>query len=307
MSLLKTINDSLPVVLPLLQILVHISLAVFLFGWIVELGLVTRYPWHHRILIRLGGGFLALFCGIALSPYIVFSDTRIVQSVMEMLQFDVTVAGVLASVVIGLGIFLMSLNVYDIRGLEKEREKMRKGLEKAEKKEREQAKPLFVRPSMIAGVLVIAVMIATAVMGYRSVPNMATVADQALLDMGLSRVSLISQMKSFMAQAKVFDKLTNTSSLPEGCPSLSDVMLENIDRIKNGSIDYRYDESAKRHIEDSSNASVVMIFSADYKGKKVTMAVMSNNELCSATAEKFCECIEIPENMFSVTSGFKFP
>ena len=292
-SIAAVANRLLPTLLPVVQNIAYIFLSLGLFGWVATLGLRTRLPRSQRALLRAASGFFSLFVGISLSQYITFSSNPYTEAVLEIMQFHVIAGGLLASVVTGIAIFLISLNLFSIPGLEAEIEKLRRKLDSARSMQKNGS--AFKRPSMIAGLSILIIMMLLALPGLGSVPDISSSMDNAFVEMGMSRQEIISQLKTFQSQASLVDSYLNQSGLPEGCPSLADVFLANSQDILSGKLTTYVGQEAKSVMESGSGENISAMFVLDYENQKVVIGYTETGRICSTVSGVFCECLDINE------------
>jgi len=288
------INNMLPVVLPLVQGVAYLFFAL-IFGWICMTGYVTKSPRPVRAALRLGLGFLSLFCGIALSPWIVFSDIHTVQAVLEMLQLNVLVAGVISSIIIGIGVFLISVNIFNISGIKKSIKEFREKLKKA--KEREGKKPFYLQTTSVIGITLLLGLIIFSAVNFSGFPDMPARFDEAISYAGIPKEDLINQMKFLRHQSMEMEKTMNRSEVSGECPDLYDVLLTNYETLLKGELTPYNNSDVQSLIESGSGAGVIGMFELDYRNQRVILAVTTDKRICLATAELFCGCMNIPENI----------
>jgi hypothetical protein len=286
-------NQFLPIILPILQIVVYVSFSLFIFGWIASLGLVTHYQRSIKFLIRVGSGFLALFVGISLSPFVIISSTNPVQVILELFQIHILIAGVIASVIIGLGIFLISLNLFSIKGLENDKNKMNKKLMKAQETESKQKGSPLKRPGFLIGLAIVIAMIVVSLYGLGKIPNYSEQFDEVLVEMGMSRQAMLTLINTYKDQASQYDDiLEQLRDLPEGCPNITNIE-DDISTIMSGAAPLN-NATIQGMIEQASGEEIAYMITTQMNGQEIIIGITMNNKACIATREIFCTCIDMP-------------
>jgi len=287
-SLASLANSILPSILPAVQILVYIFFSLGIFGWIAISGMTMPLTRLQNLGLRLGTGFLSLTGGLSFSQYITLSQNPYADAVLEMMQMKLLIAGVATSILIGMAMFLISLNIFSRSAAQNEKERYEKKL----KELKPEGTPLLRRPIMIAGLAIVIALLVVIPLGYSGLPDFSSDADKAFLSFGISRQDIISQLKAVQSQAELLDSRLNATALPEECPSLMSVLIANSDKLMSGNLSPYSDQNAKALLERVSGESVNAMFSLAYEGKSVIIGYTDNGKICSVIGNTFCECID---------------
>ncbi|NIO23037.1 MAG: hypothetical protein GTN38_03360 [Candidatus Aenigmarchaeota archaeon] len=317
--------EMLPQLLNLIQIVVYVILAWF-FGAIAMKGLRKHLIFPVRMVLTFCVGFFCLISGIALSDYIFFLQDPI----FALFQLDITVGGLLSSLIFAVAFYLISRKaermdpktlmkklknrvgllegillehkVPPIREEEakKRAEKLVPGYQAREAKlnktdwevflwkEKRKAKVImgaydgetkivehdmsraehFISdPLRIIGIGIIIFILGFSLINFKGFPNMTE---------GMSSMFGIP--------------LGGDENLPEGCVSASMLALK-----YNPKLPVFEDESVRTMIESETGTTIQWMYRVDYEGADYILAIDSNFEnICSATENKFCNCMEIP-------------
>ena len=288
------INNILPIVLPGVQAIIYISFILF-FGWLSTLTLPEYYPRGIRLATRLATGFFSLICGIAISAYITLSDIEIVENILEIMQINVLIAGIIASSITAVAVFLITRNIVHRSGIKTFLKKMKKKLREAEDREAGiKRKPLLRRPSMLIGMMLVILIACFGVTGLSKIPSTGNKIDEMLASSGTSREELISQLELLEEHFALMEAMNETGKASE-CPPLLDVFLENSDTILSGKLERYEDSRIQNIISQATKSRVISMFKLTYKDKDVVLGVTENKDVCLVHKQALCECMKIPE------------
>jgi len=157
-------------------------------------------------------------------------------------------------------------------------------------------------PYMIAGICIIIALIVLSVLTFRSLPSFAE--------------GVASLMGMDEAQ---FNALIGNEQLPAGCVSTVRILMKQGVNIVGSDTSFK-DESVVAMVEGETGRKVAMMYTTVYDGKEFILSItfprdmnvsegetnddiMQKAEICSSTADTFCDCIKIPE-LSRMTTGF---
>jgi hypothetical protein len=162
----------LPLLMNLAQLIFYAGLALT-FGGIIMRAYSGYVPGPARFAGRLVFGFLAVITGIGISwviPY--FSSVPIYMAVQSLL--NVIPGGMIATAALYLALKMISYNIFNIPGTEKEIRKLEELKEKArkvERSERGKGRHGIRHPVRLAGLAAFAGFLAIGLMGFQGFPN----------------------------------------------------------------------------------------------------------------------------------------
>jgi hypothetical protein len=317
--------EMLPQLLNILQIIVYVILAWF-FGSIALKGLKKHLIIPFRIVLSFCVGFLCLICGVVIAGYVPFMQDPF----FKLFQIDITIGSLIASVIFAFALYLITrkfektdpktlikklrkrvglleglLLKYRVPTIKEEEARniagkavpgygikeakisrteweilMQKGGSKATvvigaydgkvktiDYEMPKTEYIISHPFRVLGIGIIILVLGFSMVNFRGFPSMT---------------EGISSMFGF--------PLGGDENLPEGCVGAGRLVLK-----YNPSLTPLEDESIKAMIESGAGIEIHWMYMIDYEGENYILAIDSNFEnVCSATEEKFCQCIQIP-------------
>lgn len=274
---LSGIVENLPELLQTVQIITYVLLALF-FGSIVVLGFRVYAPFWKKLLLRVGFGFLSLFSGIAISPFVPVQDNIIAR----MMQLDIIIGGVVSSVIFAISLFLISNGLSSVDTLRRAIERLHERLRK------EQAKPKpknkLSSPYFLAGIVLIALFLLFSAANFRGIPSME---QNILSEFGITAEDLAS-ISDIAGDIQ--------TSLPEGtekitneCMDASLLLTKNTDKL--GDLQEPYDNpQMKKSMEDASGETVISITSGQIEGTAIVIGITDAGSVCLATPNELCFC-----------------
>jgi hypothetical protein len=273
-----TSPESFLLLLNLIQIAVHISLAMF-FGWIIMMGWRTYSRGAVKFFLRLGFGFVALICGVGLSGFISSSLlSGPLAEILSLVQLDVMVGGLVSAFILMVSIYLISTNLYNVGGLKKEIERLQGRLRIAEGLMKKTGRSVNSKaPTMIIGVAILIVLVVFSLMNFQGYPSIAD-------DIG-----------GFLGFSP--SDVGGTSGTAEGCISPISLFMANMEKIQSGDLDPYADATLESEIESQSGHPIEAMLLIDHEGRDYVIAMSSDQYICVATTTDFCSCMDISQYM----------
>jgi hypothetical protein len=276
----------LPVIFQTVQIVAYLFFILF-FGSIVIRGFRGYLPWYMKLLARIGFGFIALICAVALAPLISIGSTGIFKLIFTIVQLNLWIAGMISTAVLAISLFLISNKIYNVPGMEKAIEKLKLRMEKAKSVEKEMAGKTIIQrilePLTIAGIVIFVAFIAIALINFRGFPNPS---DNVLSAIGLNQSDL-DKLSGYIETVSP----GQNENMPEGCVSALELAQNFRQDIVNNRLPAYSDSGMKSLIESSSGESVFQMYRIEYKQKVYALATTTKQSVCSATGNIFCGCI----------------
>jgi len=263
--------ESLPEFLFILQVLIYFGFVSF-FGWIVMLGYRTYSSYPLRLGLRYIMGFLALVCGIGISGF--FTWFRDVNVFLELSQMDVFISGILASLILGICVFLITRNIFNISGIKKAIERLEKRLERAEKTKR---KDILRNPGFLVGISILIAFLGFSLSHFQGFPSLAERVSQ---EMGMS--------------LQDFQTLFGS---PQGEECVGPLILFQRygEDIMNGKIEPYENREVKNRIEEYAGEEVKVMYRVSYQGREYVLAI-TQGKVCSFQ-NRVCSCFELAGNL----------
>jgi len=285
--------DAISTLIQTLWIFVYLCF-VLTTGWVIMKGFRGYLPWHMKLSGRLGFGFIALMCAIALAPIIPIGATGLFKLIFNVIQINLFVAGAISTIVLMLSLFLISNKIYNTRGMEKSLDKMKLRLEKAKSIEKEMSGKTMMqrllRPLNIIGIVVFISFVAIALINFRGFPdpakNIQNATGNMISDLGLS-------MDDIKMACSFIQGYNETTSMPEGCVSPLELAQNFQEDILQNSLPVYTDSAIKTLIESESGESVELMYRIEYRQKVYALAITTKQSVCSATGSLFCGCINL--------------
>lgn len=263
LSSLGVLLANLPEVLSTVQIIVYVGL-IFFFGSIAVMGFRTYTHWYIRLLIRIALGFLALISGIALSPFIPFFTGPI----YEMLQLDLIVSGIIASIILGISLYLISFSSFNIPGIEKKISSLKNKLEDAKSKE-----PTNITKGIqIGGIVLLAAFLILSIVNFRGFPS-------------------ISERISSLLPEQFRDILSGFEDLSNECGETAAILARHQDELTD--LNLYENEFLKQEIESKTGSSVSQMVSTVLENKTIVIAITESGKNCYATETELCICASL--------------
>lgn len=139
------------------------------------------------------------------------------------------------------------------------------------------AKGMLSDPVRIIGIALVIFLVAFSLLNFRGFPSMME-GVASLLGMSPEQFSMFA----------------GSEELPEGCVPVTDLLTEHGISVLGGESAYR-NEEVKNMIEGEAGVNIEWMYRIDHEGANYILAVDSGlQNMCSATEDKFCQCIRIP-------------
>jgi uncharacterized membrane protein len=282
----------LPMIFQTIQIVAYLFFVLF-FGSIIVRGFRGYLPWHMKLFLRLGLGFVALVCAISLAPMIPTESTGIYRIIFTLMQLNLWIAGIISSIILTVSVLLISNMMYNIRGMEKAFERLKARLEKAKSVEKAMAgKKLsfkILQPARVIGIAVFVLFLVFCLLSFRGFPNPT---DNVLSAIGLNQ-SDIDKLSGYIEAVSP----NQTEPMPEGCVSPLELAQNFQQAILKDSLPAYTDPAMRTLIESGSGESAELIYRVEYKQRVYALAITTKQSLCSATGNLFCGCINLGSMM----------
>jgi uncharacterized membrane protein len=279
---------SLPVIFQIVQIVAYVFFILF-FGSIIIRGFRGYLPWYMKLLARLGFGFIALICAVALAPILPIGGTGIFKLIFTLAQLNLWVAGIISAAVLTVSVFLISNKIHNIQGMEKAMDKLKLRMEKAKSVEKEMAGKTalqrILQPLTLAGIVIFAAFIIIALINFTGFPNPTS---NVLSAIGLNQ----SDLDSLSGYIETVSPGQN-GNMPAGCVSALELAQNFQQDILNNRLPAYSDSGMKSLIESGSGETVALMYRAEYKQNVYALAVTTKQSICSATGSQFCGCINL--------------
>ena len=191
--------------------------------------------------------------------------------IYQLLNVDLFIGMLISSLILCLGLYLVSFRLVNIPSLKKQIEKMRKRIEKAKKVPRQ--KLGWRDPVKIVGIVIIVGLLVFSLSQFNE----------------LTRPSN-SFLSAFGIDPDSIEDLSNQFAAPEGCESVITLLQETGPDIT-GLPEFT-GEKVKGMVEAEAGSSVLIMRTATHDGKEYIIAVTKDSKICSATIEKVCGCID---------------
>lgn len=292
LPLLVQLIKQLPVLLQIIQILTYVVFVLF-FGSIIIRGFRGYLPWHIKLIGRVGFGFMALICAIALAPFIPFEGTGIYRITYVVFQVDLIIASIISTIALTFSVFLISHGFYNVQAIEKAIEKLKMRLEKANASKKDMEGKTIIQnilqPVRIVGIAVLAVFLIIAFIGFKGFPDQT---NRILSAFGLNQNDFDSLIKYIEMISP-----TQPNNMPEGCMSPIELAqsfnASSIQEISNiiNQLPIYTDSGVKSIIESNSGEKVLQMYRLEYNQRVYALASTDKQSVCSATGTEFCGCI----------------
>jgi len=270
--------ESFLLLLNLIQIAVHLSLAMF-FGWIIMMGWRTYSSGAVKFFLRLGFGFVALICGIGLSVFVRGFLAGPLADILSLIQLDIMVGGLVSAFILVVSIYLISTNIYNVGGLKKEIERLQERLRIAEGLLKKTGRAVNSKaPTMIIGVVMLLGLVVFSLMNFHGYPSFAD-------DIG-----------SFLGFSPSDFGGTSTGAA-SGCISPISLFMANMEKIQSGDLEPYTDATLESAIETESGHPIEAMLLIEHEGRDYVIAMSSDQYICVATTTDFCSCMDISQYM----------
>jgi len=265
---ISEIISELPLFLQTVQTVFYIFLVLF-FGSIAVTGFRVYAPFWKRFLLRLVFGLLALFSGIAIRGLIPLPGLIFI----KLMQLDIILGGIIASVVFAISLLLISRTV----SAEDTLKRAIDGLYDKLKKEQSRHKPdnALKSPHFIAGVLIIVAMLLFSAANFTGLPSMQ---ENVLSTFGISPEDWgeISKLASSMQS--------------EGCSEVTGVLLRHKDDLQDILTGSYENPSLESLMSNEAGEEVLALQRGEAEGVVFVLGVTASGTTCVGTENRVCFC-----------------
>jgi hypothetical protein len=274
---LSEIVANLPVILDTLQTVTYVLL-IFFFGSIAILGFRIYAPFWKKILIRVLFGALSLFSGVAIAGFMPLPDNILI----ELIQLDVLVGGVVASIIFAVSLFILCKAISSEETLKRAIEKMQNAL----KKEQSRPKPKngFSNPYFLAGVVIIALFLIFSAANFTGFPSFQ---ESLMSTMGMTPDDFES-LGTVLDNVKDVEMPEGLAEMPNECYDLLSAVGRSPESMNELS-DYT-NQQLKTVIEQGAGDTVVDMKHTAVEGSTVVIAITQTGKTCIATETDLCIC-----------------
>lgn len=265
--------------LPMLILLSDIAFYVFgilFFGSIALKGYRGFLEMLPSLGLRIVMGLISMVGGIGLRGYF----PQLAEGLLVVFNADILAGALLASIILGVGLYLISFRLTNIHRLEEKIHKMQERIKKAKHlspKQRGMKDPI-----KIVGVVLIVGFVAFSLIGFHELPRAS---DGFLSFMGLSRDDFDS----------LTDQISGLQDLEEGLPEACESMLSILQATGPDltQLPQSSDASLTALIESGTSSSVIDVRIATVSGVTYYVGTTNDGQLCHAKADVFCGCLDL--------------
>jgi hypothetical protein len=279
-GIVPTMLKDLPQILLGAQIVFYIVL-ILAFGSIIAKGYRGYMHFALRLLLRLGLGFVALVCGLALSGLIPMFTNDIFYSMVQSMFVNPTLGIIISTAVLTVSLYLMSHNIFNVPGMKKQIDKLQEKLKRAEEVAAKSGKKML-EPVRIAGIVILAVFLVFSFLNFQGFPSLG---EDVFSFLGISPED-IEELSSY-AQG-----FSAGGEIPEGCVPVLTLMENNYDDFINDRLAESEDPGIKSMIEIGSGLTVTKVYMVTHEQMGFFVAI-AGSSICSATQSRFCECLDM--------------
>jgi hypothetical protein len=275
----------LPQILFGLQVILYIVL-ILVFGSIIVKGYRGYAHFAIKLLMRLGFGFVALVCGIAISGIIPMFSNESMYNLIQVMIINPFLGMVVSAFVLTVSIYLISHNIFNVPGIKKQIEKLQNKLKKAEEILSKPVKKLD--PIRIAGVVILIVFLIISLLNFHGFPSLG---DDMFKFIGLTPDD-VKDLSDYMQGLGI------GGDVPEGCASTLILIQNNLDDFIAGILPESSDQGIRSLLESGSGTAMIDVYEVIHEGTDMFVGISSDgNNVCSATSSRFCECIDLKSVM----------
>ena len=265
--------DNVPQLLQQLPELFLISDIAFYLSGILFFGSIVMIGWrgHMKFLphfgLRLLMGGVSMIGGVSLRGF--FPS----EGILQLLLIDVLAGSLVTSIILGLGLFMISYSLINVNTLLKQINDMQVLIKKAKSF---RTRLGWKDPVKFVGIAIILIVVVVGIMGFRGFP---VISDNFVNFVGLTPEE-ISDLGKTLA--------TNT---PEGCVSILTILQITGPDIT--TLPVSSDDDARALVEQESGSTVVDAREVVIDGEIYVLSVTQNAQLCSVRPGQFCGCIDL--------------
>jgi len=274
-----TMLRDMPQILFGLQIILYIVL-ILIFGSIIMRGYRGYMHFAVKFLLKLGFGFIALICGLALSGLIPMFIEDAFYTMIQSILINPILGIIASSVILTVSLYLISHNIFNMPGIKKRIEKLQEKLKRAEEVTAKVGKKKL-EPIRIVGIVILVVFLGFSLLNFQGFPSLG---EELFSFIGISPED-IEELGKYMEGIQ-------TGEIPEDCVPILRLIDDNYDDIINDRLPESTDPGIKSMIESNSGLMMIKVYSVTYEQKNFFLAVSEGN-ICSATPTEFCECLDL--------------
>jgi hypothetical protein len=280
----------LPFIINLVQLVFYAGL-VLTFGGFVMRAYKGHLSGPMKIVGRLAFGFLALVCGIGISWAIPPLSSVPIYAIMQAVFLNIIIGGVIATVVLYAVLRMISYNVFNLPGIDREikhLEGMRKRAGEVEKEEKARNRRGIRHPVRLAGVVGLAAFLVIGLAGFQGFPDV-------LAELGFTQ----EDMESMAEQIEYVNE--------EYGDRIGEV-LGDTEKLREcaGAMSLLQDQEAMSSMEPYTSAAVEGMV-GEYTGEAVTgmysirsgpgfyVLALTQSRACLATLSVVCVCEDIAD------------
>ncbi len=273
---IASLMEQLPEMLFLSDLAFYVF-GVLFFGSIAMKGFRGYMHFLPHFGARILMGLLSMLGGIALRGFL----PSLSQGFYQLFRTDIIAGSLISSLVLLAGMYLVSFRMINVPALNNRIKDIRRRIEKSEGVPK---RLLGWRdPLKIAGSVVLVGFAAFSLMGFSGFP---LISESFLAFIGLSA----SDLESISEQVGRLQEIEE--EVPEGCESVITLLAAAGDL---DDLPISTDTGAMGRIEEGSGSGVVVMWFMTYGGMGYYVAQTESSEICSASSENFCGCIDPAE------------
>ena len=220
--------------------------------------------------LRVLMGIAGMIGGLAFQGWLPFLNTGIYQ----LFRLDILAGALISSAVFGVGLYLISFRLINIKALKMRIEKMEGRIKKA--KSIPEGKRGWKDPLKAVGIVIIIVLAGLSLLSFRGFPRLS---ENLLSSLGVTEqdVQAISGIQG--------------GQVPEGCvPPLT---LLQTAGLQSNTLPVARDPAVQNAIEQHGGSKVVEMRKTAIEGTDYFIAFTENQHLCYSTKTQFCSCIDV--------------
>lgn len=276
----------LPTILFLADVSFYVLGALF-FGSIAVVGYrgyMGRFP-HFGLRVLMGA--ISMIGGLGIMYFLPLPQGGFFQIMNQFIRLDILLGSLVSSVILAAGLFLVSFRLINVTALKSMIKKMEGKIKKAKKTDPK--KLGWKDPVKIVGIAVIVGLIAFSLINFRGIPTLQETMSDTLS--GITGFDFNQENLDKLAEQA--GKLEELQKAPEGCASMWNLLQDVSWDIQQFSP--ADNPEIKGVIEASSGSVVVDLKKHTYQGVLHFIAVTADQQMCSATSAKFCNCADVSE------------
>lgn len=272
---LPVILKQLPELLFLTDIIFYVF-GVLFFGSLAMKGFRGSLHFASHFGLRVVMGIISMMGGLALRGLFPFLN----EGIYQLFQADLLAGTLVTSIILGVGLYLVSFRLINVTALQKRIEKIQARIQKGKSIPPEQRG--WRDPVKLVGIVIIVAILGISLITFRGFP----LASQNFLSfLGLTEEDLQNLSKQFEELEKL------EGELPPGCESILTILQTTGPDITK--LPVSTDSSVKTLLEQEAGSDVLDMRIAVVGGEEYVLAVTKDSQICSATREQFCSCLSV--------------